>query len=74
MRKVAKLRVSNLLKKQSKDWQQLFDQYQLVKKSSSRDTLMTNDLNFMLKFSDMLKEKTKEGGSCDKMIKVKQAV
>jgi len=28
----------------------------------------------MLKFSDMLKEKTKEGGSSDKMIKVKQAV
>ena len=69
MKKVAYVKLENTIKRHYKGWQDLIEMFANYNKSSTKEQLKQNEINFVNKFNDLLvqlsdcrKEETKNKG------------
>lgn len=57
--KIAKIKLENLIKRQSNEWKELYDLFEQFKKSSSLEVMKMNEANFLIKMEEVIKNNTR---------------
>ena len=69
MKKLARVKLDNTIKRYGREWKELLDCFDNYSKSSSKEVLRIHEINFILKMNEILSKESKTNRNEDKQMK-----